>query len=252
MGYNINDWKIIGKRLKITITYIYHSCFLIETDKVAMIFDYYKDNGYIEKIIPTLNKPIYIFSSHFHGDHFNAEIFKWKDLVPDIKYILSKDILEEGKAKQSDADYMEKGYVGQDGNITVKAYGSTDAGISFYIEAEGIKIFHAGDLNNWHWVDEAEAEESAGYEAAYHAELAEVAEDINQLDIVMFPVDKRLGTDYYKGAREFIEKIETDLFIPMHFGEDYASANAFSDIAVKHCKQFFEINEKYEKIEWQK
>ena len=232
------------------ITYIYHSCFLVETDRVAMIFDYFTDDGYLEKIIPTLEKPIYVFASHFHGDHFNAEIFNWKNLAGNIQFILSKDILEENKAKENDGFYMEKSDIWQDENIKIKAYGSTDAGISFYVEAGEYKIFHAGDLNNWHWVDEAEPQESADYEAAYHKELAELSAEIKQVDIAMFPVDKRLGTDYYKGAREFVEKIEAGLFVPMHFGKDYESANAFGEIAKKYCKGFFAINDVGEQIEW--
>ena len=232
------------------ITYIYHSCFLIETDSAAMIFDYFRDDGYVEKIIPGLKKPLYVFSSHFHGDHFNPAIFKWRDLAPGINYILSKDILEENKAAENDGFYMEKNDIWKDENIFVKSYGSTDAGISFYVEVDGFKIFHAGDLNNWHWVDEAEEEESKGYEEAYYKELTDITGEIKRLDIAMFPVDKRLRTDYYKGAREFIEKIETDLFIPMHFGDDYANANAFSGIAMEHCKAFFGINGKNEKTEY--
>ena len=234
------------------ITYIYHSCFLVETDGFAMVFDYFRDNGYLEKIIPTLQKPLYVFASHFHGDHFNAEIFKWKSLSSNIQFILSKDIFEEGKAEQGDGFFMEKSDIWQDENIKVKAYGSTDVGISFYVEADGFSLFHAGDLNNWHWIDEAEPQESTGYEADYHKELAELAEDVKQVDIAMFPVDKRLETDYYKGAREFVEKIETGLFIPMHFGKDYASANAFGEVAKKYCKGFFVISKKNEKLEWGK
>ena len=232
------------------ITYIYHSCFMVETDSAAMVFDYFRDNGYIEKIIPAMKKPLYVFSSHAHIDHFNKEIFKWKNLKPNICYILSSDILQEGKAEEGDGIYMEKADVWQDENIKVKAYGSTDEGISFYVEAGGFKIFHAGDLNNWHWVDEVDAQESNGYEDAYHKELAEISGEIGQIDVAMFPVDKRLGTDYYRGAEEFISKIKTRLFAPMHFGTDYASAHAFRNIALEHCEGFFCIDEKYEKIEW--
>jgi len=232
------------------ITYIHHSCFLVETKSCAMIFDYYTDDGSLGEIISKLDKPLYVFSSHFHGDHFSPQIFKWRGNKADIKYILSRDILEEGMAQEKDGFFIEKSDIWQDENIRVKAYGSTDAGISFYVEADGFKIFHAGDLNNWHWADEAEEEESKGYETAYHKELAEISGEIKELDILMFPVDKRLGTDYYKGAEEFIEKIETRAFVPMHFWKDYESANAFKAVAMKYCKEFFTINKSYEKMEW--
>ena len=42
------------------------------------------------------------------------------------------------------------------GDIKVKAYGSTDAGVSFLVTTSGgRKIFHAGDLNDWHWQDDS-------------------------------------------------------------------------------------------------
>lgn len=46
----------------------------------------------------------------------------------------------------------------------------------------------------------------------------------------MFPVDSRIGTDYMRGARQFIERIKTAAFAPMHFGEDYRGGNAFQPL----------------------
>ena len=36
-------------------------------------------------------------------------------------------------------------------------------------------------------------------------------------DIVMFPVDGRIGNGYTLDARQFIERFEVGLFVPMHF-----------------------------------
>jgi len=47
----------------------------------------------------------------------------------------------------------------------------------------------------------------------------------------MFPVDPRLGTDFFRGARQFISKIPCSVLIPMHFGKDYAEIKPFEDIA---------------------
>ena len=38
--------------------------------------------------------------------------------------------------------------------VKIKAFGSTDIGISFLVSVDGVDIFHAGDLNWWHWWDE--------------------------------------------------------------------------------------------------
>ena len=36
-------------------------------------------------------------------------------------------------------------------NIHVRSFSSTDEGISFFVEKNDWKIFHAGDFNWWHW-----------------------------------------------------------------------------------------------------
>lgn len=53
------------------VTYIFHSGFLIETNECYYIFDYWKGS------LPALDtsKPVFVFASHGHADHYNPEIF---------------------------------------------------------------------------------------------------------------------------------------------------------------------------------
>ena len=158
---------------------------------------------------------LYILASHFHPDHFNPEVLKWKEQKPDIKYIFSKDILKRRRAKADDAIYLKKGDAYQDELLTIKAFGSTDVGISFLIETEGRRIFHAGDLK----------------------ELDIIAKETSVMDLVMFPVDPRLGTDFMRGAQQFIDRIKTSVFVPMHFWERPAEVMAFGPYAEsKGCR----------------
>ena len=53
------------------ITYIFHSGFLVETDRFCYLFDYEK--GPLPEADP--KKPILVLSSHGHGDHYNEEVF---------------------------------------------------------------------------------------------------------------------------------------------------------------------------------
>ena len=134
-----------------TLTYIFHSGFVLETEKSILIFDYWLDlNG----VVPTFlkkDKPVYVFSSHFHEDHFNKAIFEWRKQHENITYILSKDVYKHRRANKEDADvWLAKGGTWSDGTISVCALGSTDSGVSWLVETEGKRIFHAGDLNNWH------------------------------------------------------------------------------------------------------
>ena len=180
---------------------------------------------------------LYILASHFHPDHFHPEVLKWKEQKPDIKYIFSKDILKRRRAKADDAIYLKKGDAYQDELLTIKAFGSTDVGISFLIETEGRRIFHAGDLNNWHWKDESTPQEVAEAEGNYLKELDIIAKETSVMDLVMFPVDPRLGTDFMRGAQQFIDRIKTSVFVPMHFWERPAEVMAFGPYAEsKGCR----------------
>lgn len=226
------------------LTYIYHSGFAIEGDELTVIIDYFRDTP--DKLVTgtLLKRPgaLYVLASHAHGDHFNKRILEWKQERPDIRYILSHDILEAGKAREGDAVYLDKFDIYEDSLIRVQAFGSTDIGVSFLIRTEGKRIFHAGDLNNWHWRDESTPEESAGYETAFLKEINELARNTDRLDLAMFPIDPRLGSEYMRGAQQFIDMIAVDWFVPMHFGAAYNKANAFRAYAHSKGTRFFELN----------
>lgn len=225
------------------LTYIYHSGFAIEGEGFTVIIDYYKDTsptpgqGYVQKSLLQRAGRLYVLSSHSHADHFNPEILTWKEQRPDIRYIFSEDIREHEKACFHDAVFLNKGEEWNDDLLKIQAFGSTDIGISFLIDVEQKRIFHAGDLNNWHWEEESTPEETQEYEHHFSVELETLAQATSYTDLAMFPVDPRLGKDYTRGARQFIERIRTDWFVPMHFWEKYSKANAFKTwVENKGCR----------------
>ena len=71
---------------KIIITYVYHSCYTVETKDLFIIFDYYKGKLNIPE-----DKEVIFISSHGHLDHYTSEILKLPDME-NITYILSSDI----------------------------------------------------------------------------------------------------------------------------------------------------------------
>jgi hypothetical protein len=233
------------------ITFLYHSGFIIENEKFALIIDYYKDSAEntANSLIDSFQGKIYVLATHWHPDHFNREILRWKSIRPDLQYILSSDI---PKKKLVPKDFsgvsMTKGDKWQDENICIKAFGSTDVGVSFLIEAEGKKIFHAGDLNNWHWDEESTQEEIQEAEQNFLKELKLLHDETQNLDVVMFPVDIRLGKNYMRGAKQFVDMIHVGTFIPMHFGKAYTEANAFSEYAEKAGCRFLKLTKTNETI----
>lgn len=224
------------------LIYIYHSGFVIEGKDFSILIDYYQDTQDKEIHEKFLKRPgrLYILASHSHKDHFNPEILSWKQERPDIQYIFSEDIRDNGQACYHDAVFLRKGEEWNDDLLKVKAYGSTDIGISFLLDIEDKRIFHAGDLNNWHWEEESTPEEVREAEDHYLRELETLARDTDYVDLALFPVDPRLGKDYTRGARQFIDRIKTRQFAPMHFWENYEKANAFRDYVESHGGKFIE------------
>lgn len=146
-----------GEPMKpVDIYFLHHSGFVLELEKVILVFDYYLDPlKRLEERLEKTDKPVYFFVSHVHGDHFNRAIRSFEDRSSG--YFLHRDCsLTLGN--QSLLHVMDVGDEVKDGPLTVHMYGSTDAGGSYMVEAEGLRIFHAGDLNWWHWAGEGDEE----------------------------------------------------------------------------------------------
>ena len=251
--------------LDMTLTYIFHSGFVLETEKSILIFDYWLDlNGVVLPFLKK-DKPIYVFSSHFHEDHFNSAIFEWRKQHKNITYILSKDIYKHRRATKEDADvWLAKGGTWSDETISVWALGSTDSGVSWIVETEGKRIFHAGDLNNWYarflqdvkpgetiYSEEFEEEiDPIAHEKQYLGELKDIRKITDSFDVVMSPVDGRIGNGYTLGGRQFIERFKVGLFVPMHFvASGFESAWRMKEFTDEKGIPFWEISREGETID---
>jgi L-ascorbate metabolism protein UlaG (beta-lactamase superfamily) len=218
-----------------TLTYIYHSGFAIEGEGCTIVIDYYRDSHdeYVRRSLSSFPGRLYVLASHWHPDHFNRCVMDWKNIRPDVQYIFSEDILENRLHSPNDVSFVKKGDVWRDGNVTIKAFGSTDVGVSFLLETAGKKIFHAGDLNNWHWDEESTPEEIRDAECRFLEEVDDLKRETGRVDLAMFPVDCRLGKNYMRGAEQFVDRRRAGIFAPMHFGETYDEANVFGPYAEK-------------------
>lgn len=204
------------------ITYIHHSSFLVETDRLLLLFDYFK--GELPPL--DLEKELIVFSSHRHGDHFDAVIFDLAKQHPRIHFVLSDDIWR----KRVPAECIGKTiFIGPGQTIEleagkglkISAYKSTDEGVAFALETEGLSIYHAGDLNDWRWNGEPDSWNNAMHDN-YIRELEKIKASGFQPDIAMLPLDGRLEEWFYLGIQEFMEIVGAGLILPMHFWEDYS------------------------------
>jgi L-ascorbate metabolism protein UlaG (beta-lactamase superfamily) len=233
-------------KTKAKIHYIYHSGFAIETLNYFLVFDYYKEPGLSKEnlLLPFLlsskniNKKVFIFSSHSHEDHFNPIILDWENYNPEIIYILSEDIKTE--AKKNNYIFMKEGDIKEINNLYIKAFGSTDIGISFLVKVDEIIIFHAGDLNWWHWKEDS-LEEQKLAEVNFKIQIDKLKkEDI--IDVAFFPVDPRLEEFYYMGGQYFAEALHPGILIPMHFADNLSITKEFSQRMKKLNIKTAEIN----------
>ncbi len=232
---------------KIKINYLYNSGFLLETSDTIIIFDYYEDkgigvercleNGVVGEDILKKGKPIYVFISHNHYDHFNPVIFNWCKINSNIKYILSDDVKDV--EKDSNCTVVKKGQVIKLDHLTIKVYGSTDQGVSFLVNCEGYNIFHAGDLNWWHWKEDSD-EENKHAEKWFKNEMEQIKGE--KIQIVFFPVDPRQEEYYYRGAKYFIENTNTENFIPMHFADRTEITRKFKEKMKDSSTKVYEIS----------
>ena len=74
--------------------------------------------------------------------------------------------------------------------------------------------------------------------------------EIKRIDLVMFPVDSRVGTDYALGAKQFLDKVQVKIFSPMHFGEDYKAVTDFALIAKDYNCRYISWQHPGEVVIW--
>lgn len=221
------------KKIEAKIHQLYHSSYAVETLNYFLIFDYYQDepdaslprsleNGVITEKELTTDKQIFVFVSHGHSDHYHPLIFKWEAINPKIQYILGYDITVDGKENYySMAPYETL----QLNGVEIKSYGSTDRGVSYFVRVDDLSIFHAGDLNWWHWKSFTR-EQQLKEELDYKGEIDKIKEEI---DIAFSPVDPRLEEYFYLGGLYLAQTLHPKLLIPMHFSDQYTITQSFAE-----------------------
>lgn len=194
------------------ITYLDHSGFAVEYKKYVLIFDWYKGK------LPEFDseKEIYVFSSHSHYDHFDRKIFELENIYPNIRYVLSADITEKPVPSKVWFVIADKEY--RIGNLKVQTLHSTDAGVAFLVYVDDRIIYHAGDLNWWHWEEESEyynEQMRMDYQKEIH-KLKNI-----RIDVAFVPLDPRQEEQYYWGLDYFMKHTDTELVFPMHMWGHY-------------------------------
>lgn len=194
------------------ITFLAHSGYVVEESDTALVFDYYR--GTLPEFPEGMK--LYVFASHVHYDHFRKNIFAWEKRYPDIHYILSDDIEAKGPSGKCT-------YIGADQEICLDGLRigtlcSTDEGVAFIVRLGDKVVYHAGDLNWWHWEEESEAY-NENMRRRFHHEIGKLENE--KVDVAFLPLDPRQEEQYAWGFDYFMRHVRTEYAFPMHMWRQY-------------------------------
>lgn len=216
---------------KIEVTFIKHSCFLVETDFTYYLFDYYEGE------LPPLKaeKPIVIFASHGHSDHFSSSVFEIPRPGQSAAFLLSEDISKEAVKGigRYEVAFLRAGSACSRGDLKIITLPSTDLGVAFLISEKGKTFYHAGDLNCWAW-KQAPREVQEGMLARYRRTVGYLSQPDpkhynGHVDVAFVPLDPRLEENYDLGMKYFMEACDARWVFPMHMWGDYSVVRRFRE-----------------------
>jgi L-ascorbate metabolism protein UlaG (beta-lactamase superfamily) len=164
------------------VHYLNHSGYAIETSKHVLVFDYFHYyappdnlsllNGRIN-MDELKGKKMFVFSSHEHQDHYDTTIWRWNSPDHNIQYVMG--FKPEVKYPYVFIGPREEKNIEDIKIITIK---SSDEGVGFLVEADGIVVYHPGDHVN----------KSPGLAEDFKSEIDYLAGLKKDVDIAFFPV----------------------------------------------------------------
>ena len=210
------------------VTYLYHSGFLVEWEHCCFLFDYIKGD------LPqaAFEKPLFVFVSHSHRDHFLPEIFRMLGEKEDVRFVLAKQIpMGAGRRKnlgltpgqeetlvRMGAGQKQTLPDGAGGEMEITTLSSTDMGVAFLVRYVGKTVYHAGDLNDWQWKGEDPAW-NKGMRARYLRQM-ELLKGV-EIDLAFVPLDPRQEEFAPCGLNALLESAEVKAVLPMHMWGKY-------------------------------
>ena len=218
--YRCSGGNIQRKDIKMDIWYLYHSGFAVKTENHFLIFDYWRDTpkggNICDGVINTKElweEDVIVFASHRHSDHYNRVIERWQREIPRCRLILSDDI-----KKNDDAIMVSPNKDYRQPDFSFKTFLSNDEGVAFLLNIDDKIIFHAGDLNWWHWDGEPDNWNDEMRDS-YQSQI-DMLKGLS-IDLAFIPVDPRLEAEYYYGIDYLMRTADVKKVVPMHFGDKH-------------------------------
>lgn len=201
------------------ITFLYHSAFLVELERCTLLFDWY--GGTVPDYDRT--KPMYVFVSHHHEDHYSPKIFSFLGME-NVWYVLATCVrlsARRKKALEICEDHIFRLSANQKMQLDalqITTFRSTDAGVAFLVQVEGKTFFHAGDLQWWHWEGEPE-KWNKDMERDFKKECAKLQGQV--VDVAFLVLDPRQEEAFWWGFDWWMRTLDAKMVFPMHSWEDF-------------------------------
>lgn len=211
------------------MTYIGHSGVALFWDNCNWVIDYY--NGTMPAFDPA--KKLFVFASHFHGDHLNLEVFKLFKDFENVQYIFSTDCEKKVNDNKEAFGITEKQlesitYISAGGNyafddgcgneIALSTYLSTDEGVAFLFDYAGKTVYHAGDLHWWAWPDN-EPDYDKWMKDTFFGEIYKMKG--KTIDLGFVPVDRRIEHNVFLGADAVMRELDVKKMFPIHMQGEF-------------------------------
>lgn len=207
----------------ITITYIYHNCFILETPARTFLFDYPSDahlphgaEAMVQKAVA--GSDLAVFVSHSHDDHLNDDLVTMASTAKSVHYVFSDDV-EDMRPDAIPVDcntlIVEPDETYEYAGMTIETLMSNDLGVAFLVSDGDFRFYYGGDLAKWVWKSASARQES--FTADFFKQAMERVRDFKP-HVVFSNVDRRL--ENLAGGVEAYRETGADVFVPMHtFGD---------------------------------
>jgi ankyrin repeat protein len=210
------------------IWYLGHSGWAVKTRDHFLVFDYGRSNLGCPPDLPALcnghvdpaelrGQRVTVFVTHEHADHFDPGVFRWRERLPGIRYVLG--FRPDSAPPHLQMQPRETRTV--DG-MRVTAIRSNDTGVGYVVEVDGLVLFHAGDHAN----------RRRDLTGDYTPEIEFIRAQGLRPDIAFLPISGCNFGDHVAveiGADWTLRTLEPAMFLPMHGGFmecRYGPANA--------------------------
>ena len=223
------------------VIYLGHSGFLVETGSSYYLFDHIRGD------LPDLSekKKLFVFVSHAHRDHWDPGIFTDRRLRNADSFILGFDIrdpYEELVRQGRIPSGIPVIWASPQETIRIREFTcepllSTDEGVAFPVRTEEGVIYHAGDLNWWHWNGDPE-ERNLERARNFKREIDRL-KGIH-IDAAFVPLDPRLEDAYCLCMDYCMETLDAERVFPMHFWKDYGLCRRYQEYLKERYPDWYE------------